>query len=47
MILLDPPPTLASGEMTDKGSVNKRAVLRNRAEVVEELYSESPRVIGL
>ena len=47
MILLDPPPTLASGEMTDKGSVNQRAVLRNRADAVEELYSESPCVIGL
>lgn len=47
MILLDPPPTLASGEMTDKGSVNQRAVLRNRADAVEELYTASPRVIGL
>jgi feruloyl-CoA synthase len=47
VILLDPPPSLASGEMTDKGSVNQRAVLRNRALAVEELYAGSPRVIGV
>ncbi len=35
------------GEMTDKGSINQRAVLSNRAALVEELYAdaESPRVI--
>jgi feruloyl-CoA synthase len=47
MILLDPPPTLQSGEMTDKGSVNQRAVLNNRAAAVEEVYEGSERVIEI
>ncbi|MBO6718540.1 MAG: feruloyl-CoA synthase [Rhizobiaceae bacterium] len=47
MLLIDPPPTLQSGEMTDKGSVNQRVVLRNRATEVEELYAESDRVIEI
>ncbi|MCT8997456.1 feruloyl-CoA synthase [Chelativorans intermedius] len=47
MILVDPPPSLDRGEMTDKGSINQRAVLRNRAEWVEELYTGSPRVIEI
>jgi feruloyl-CoA synthase len=34
--------------MTDKGSINQRAVLSNRAALVAELYAEapSPRVIA-
>jgi feruloyl-CoA synthase len=36
--LLDPPPSLATGELTDKGSINQRAVLTQRAAVVEALY---------
>ena len=47
MILVDPPPTLESGEMTDKGSVNQRAVLAARADLVEEIYTGSPRVIAI
>jgi hypothetical protein len=33
--------------MTDKGSINQRAVLTHRAHLVEELYTEpySPRVL--
>ena len=27
------------GEMTDKGSINQRAVLKNRAALVDELYA--------
>ena len=27
------------GEMTDKGSINQRAVLKNRATLVDELYA--------
>ena len=42
MILMDDPPSLDSGEMTDKGSVNQRAVLSRRAAMVEELYAERP-----
>lgn len=47
LMLADPPPSLDSGELTDKGSLNQRAVLANRAALVEELYSGSPRVIAL
>lgn len=36
--LLDPPPSLATGEVTDKGSINQRAVLMQRAAVVDALY---------
>lgn len=41
-ILLEAPPSLDVGEATDKGSINQRAVLRNRAELVEDLY-RAPR----
>ena len=41
-ILMAEPPSMDKGEMTDKGSINQRAVLRNRAALVEELYG-SPR----
>jgi len=42
IILLDEPPSLDIGEMTDKGSINQRAVLANRAKLVEALYAEPP-----
>lgn len=41
-ILLETPPSLDIGEATDKGSINQRAVLRHRAELVEDLY-RAPR----
>jgi len=41
-ILLAEPPSLDIGEMTDKGSINQRAVLANRAALVEELYADAP-----
>jgi feruloyl-CoA synthase len=48
LILMDDPPSLDTGEMTDKGSVNQRAVLSRRGAMVDELYAPkpSPRVIG-
>lgn len=46
-ILLDVPPSIDAHELTDKGSISQRAVLENRADVVEELYRGSARVIGL
>jgi feruloyl-CoA synthase len=48
LILMDDPPSLDTGEMTDKGSVNQRAVLSRRAALVDELYAPSPsrRVIS-
>jgi feruloyl-CoA synthase len=42
IILMEDPPSLDTGELTDKGSINQRAVLALRAEMVEELYAESP-----
>jgi feruloyl-CoA synthase len=41
-ILLAEPPSLDAGEMTDKGSINQRAVLGRRAELVTELYAAVP-----
>ena len=37
-LVLDPPPTLDTGEMTDKGSVSQRVVLQHRAAVVARLH---------
>jgi feruloyl-CoA synthase len=37
--LLDEAPSLDTGEMTDKGSINQRAVLKRRADTVEQLYA--------
>ena len=37
--MLDEPPSIDAGEVTDKGSINQRAVLRHRAALVEELYA--------
>ena len=46
-ILLGEPPSLDAGEMTDKGSINQRAVLSRRADLVKQLYAgePSPRVL--
>ncbi len=41
-ILCDTPPSLDMGEATDKGSINQRMVLKQRATLVDELYSEEP-----
>ncbi|HKV05066.1 MAG TPA: feruloyl-CoA synthase [Candidatus Acidoferrales bacterium] len=41
-ILLDEPPSLDAGEITDKGSINQRTVLERRASLVEELYAPNP-----
>jgi feruloyl-CoA synthase len=47
-IVLDEPPSMDAREITDKGSLNQKAVLENRAALVEELYAPdvSPRVIA-
>jgi feruloyl-CoA synthase len=46
-ILMEEPPSIDKHEVTDKGSFNQRAVLNNRAALVEELYAPepSPRVL--
>jgi feruloyl-CoA synthase len=47
ILLLSEPPSIDAHELTDKGSISQRAVLENRASLVEELYAGSPRVIGI
>jgi len=42
LLLIEDPPSLDSGELTDKGSINQRAALSRRAHLVEELYAETP-----
>ena len=48
-ILIDTPLSIDRSEVTDKGSINQRAVLEHRAPSIEELYSPTPsaRVITL
>ncbi|MEL6233963.1 MAG: feruloyl-CoA synthase, partial [Pseudomonadota bacterium] len=45
LMVLDTPPSFDAGEITDKGSLNQRAILRHRAELVEALFGHDPRVI--
>jgi feruloyl-CoA synthase len=42
LLLLSDPPSIDAGEMTDKGSINQRAVLKRRAALVDELYRQPP-----
>jgi len=41
-IVLDSPPSLDRNEVTDKGSINQRAVLAARAGLADDLYAEPP-----
>jgi feruloyl-CoA synthase len=41
-IILAEPPSADAGEVTDKGSINQRAVLTRRAQLVGDLYAEPP-----
>src|SRR5450631_1421447 len=41
-ILLNTPLSIDRGEVTDKGSINQRAVLDARAALIDELYSPAP-----
>jgi feruloyl-CoA synthase len=47
-ILMAEPPSLDAREVTDKGSINQKAVLQHRAALVEELYAaeRTARVIA-
>jgi feruloyl-CoA synthase len=49
ILLMAEPPSMDKGEMTDKGSINQRAVLANRAALVDEVVAAplSSRVIAL
>jgi feruloyl-CoA synthase len=42
LLLLDEPPSLDGGEITDKGYINQRVVLERRARLVARLYAEDP-----
>lgn len=48
-LILDEPPSVAAGEVTDKGTINQRAVIQARQADVELLYSSerSTRVVVL
>ena len=41
-VLLDTPLSIDRGEVTDKGSINQRAVLDHRSHLIDELYSPTP-----
>jgi feruloyl-CoA synthase len=41
-VLFDTPLSIDRGEVTDKGSINQRAVLEHRADLIEELYAAAP-----
>jgi feruloyl-CoA synthase len=40
------PPSIDHGEITDKGSINQRAVLTHRAELVEQLHGDAADAPG-
>ena len=40
--LLDQPPNAAAHEISDKGTINRRAVINNRLAIVERLYAANP-----
>jgi len=41
-LVVDVPPSIDRGEVTDKGSLNQKVILRNRADLVDELYAAEP-----
>ena len=41
-LVMQAPPSIDASEVTDKGSINQRAVLQNRAALVERLYADPP-----
>jgi len=41
-VLLDTPLSIDKGEVTDKGSINQRAVLDHRAGLIDALYASTP-----
>jgi feruloyl-CoA synthase len=44
-LVLTEPPSIDRGEVTDKGSINQRAVLQHRAALVEQLYAGGAGVL--
>ncbi len=42
VVLLTTPPNPVAGEVSDKGTINRRAVLTDRADILEHLYAGDP-----
>jgi feruloyl-CoA synthase len=42
VLLMTAPPSIDAGEITDKGYLNQRAILDNRADLVDRLYRDDP-----
>jgi feruloyl-CoA synthase len=42
LLLLDTPPSLDLGEITDKGSINQRAVQKHREDLIEVVHAAEP-----
>ena len=42
LMLMAVPPSIDLGEITDKGSINQRAVLKHRDDLVQALHDETP-----
>jgi feruloyl-CoA synthase len=38
LVLLSEPPSIDKGEVTDKGSINQRAVLKHRDALVQDFH---------
>ncbi|MGH6924871.1 MAG: feruloyl-CoA synthase [Propylenella sp.] len=47
VLVMEREPSIDKGEVTDKGSLNQRAMLRHNADLIEALFSDDARVIGL
>jgi feruloyl-CoA synthase len=47
LLVMAEPPHIDRGEVTDKGSINQRAVLAHRAKLVQHLWGEAPDATGL
>jgi feruloyl-CoA synthase len=45
LLVLEQPPSIDAGEITDKGYINQRAVLERRAVHVEQLHTGGSEVI--
>lgn len=41
-LILEEPPSLDAGEITDKGSLNQRTILNRRGALVEQMYAAQP-----
>jgi len=46
LMVLDEPPSLDGGEITDKGTINQKAVLARRAGLVDKMYRDNAYRIG-